>query len=170
MMLMHAPRGRMIFTILLHRQTPQEFESHWRSEANLRGGRAGRSFAHRYNNVAAFAEVYWNAGDQILIAYYIRGDRRTRLGKVLDPHASASQFYFRWCDKVNILPSRNPTERAKRKAVSAALDHVERAAANQNWFVDLSHERHLLGALSMKKLFASPSRPTSSGESQRGHR
>jgi len=181
-----APKdSRLIFTILLHRNCPERFETlrqeglerlermcstaraleKYREEYNLQ-----HPPTHRYNNIAGFAEIYWDGGIRIMLQFFFLGDRRTRFGKAvsvglvsagLRPKlVSASQFYPLYVQGIEVsgIPNVKCPEELKRKAIIEALDKVAETAADLN-FADLTQEWKVLDALNLERLFSgAPSR------------
>src|SRR5436305_1720971 len=94
-----APNGsKLIVTVLIHAHSPQTFaEARERELCRLYTTAATReryrehydvfrSPVHRYNDVAGYAEVYWDAGTRILLDFFFKGDMRTTFGKAIAKH------------------------------------------------------------------------------------
>jgi len=85
-----STRSKLVFTILLHRHSPEEFlkireqrfERMYLKTHGLRRHReefdASYPAIHRYNDIAGYAELYWDGGTRILAELFVQGDRRRK--------------------------------------------------------------------------------------------
>lgn len=168
-----APTGsKLVFTILIHRRSPGRFQQDWerqfrrhyphrREEAVERRNRERFASAyppiHRYNDIAGFAEIYWDAGTSLQINLYFRGDRRTRYGRSIaqnrDGTVSARNYYL-YDHRIQggFVPPRR-SDILDRQAFLDAFREVRRIANRLRCFVDLRHEEAILGCFDFRALF-----------------
>jgi hypothetical protein len=86
-------QNKLIFTILLHGYSPEQFEHQRQRRLERTYSSAGARERyqdefkqsdppfHRYNDVAGYAELYWDGGERILAEFYFRGNRKRKYGK-----------------------------------------------------------------------------------------
>lgn len=167
-----APKGsKLIFTVLLHRHSPERFQelrlrrlnsmySSPRTRERYRDEFDSQfSPIYRYNDVAGYAEIYWDAGTRVLIDLFFRGDLRTKYGKAVAcgrrGQISASQFYlYLHCLEAGGIPHLSCSEALKREAIIDGLQRVRAVAADMGCVIDLTHEETLLSAIDVRYLFS----------------
>ena len=171
---MYGPYGsKLLFTILLHRHSPSAFDQLWErryqkecppnltdeeKERRLIRHQTADPRIHKYNDIAGFAEVYWDSGSRMLIDYYFIGDRRTRYGRTVwasqAGFTSAHKFYLHSAsvNSGSFFLGEDDVEK-KRNAVFEALDALERKAKQLNCYVDTTAEREITRCLDVSKFF-----------------
>jgi hypothetical protein len=165
-------QNKLIFTILLHGYSPEQFERRRqrRFERMYSDPGARERYQdefnqsdppfHRYNDVAGYAELYWDGGERILGELYIRGDRSRKYGKTVTNRMRRGITSPRWFYPFHVLyievgsVSRGARECENRQAIADALEWVRVQATDLGCFVDLTHERILLDAIDVNKLFS----------------
>ncbi len=160
---------KLIFTIILHRHSPETFDRKWEQSFRHSISSAHSSLTqkvedrmrdcfsasspriHRYNDIAGFAEVYWDGGTRILVAYYFLGDRRTKYGQAvakLWPYKTSGNKYYAWQHMAgggSFIAWDNALK--KRKALHEVLDAVlaqswrRLGAGKKIWMLCGSHNR-----------------------------
>ena len=131
--------------VILHRHSPEGFDARrtrrferlyataeardrYREEFN-----ASCPGTHRYNGIAGFAEVYWDAATRILVDYYFRGLRNTRFGKAVVAHwgegVRGEGFYPIPYIELGSIPHPECNGAMKRQAIRDALDELARRTA-----------------------------------------
>jgi hypothetical protein len=116
---------------------------------------------HRYNDIAGFAELYWDGGTRILVDYFFRGDRSRKFGKQVarswpedGARISPGKFYlFALGVESGGIPHETCDANLKRKAILEALREIRIRATDLCCFVDLTHEHELLQAIDINLLF-----------------
>lgn len=167
-----APIGsKLIFTVLLHRHSPgqfsarrqRRFESIYRNPDRRERYRevfdTSYPANHRYNDIAGYAEIYWDAGTRILVEIFFRGDGRTRFGRAVSvgPRPklfSANRFYplYVLYKEAGQFSDASCGRGFKRQAIKDGLEHVQTVAISMGCFVDLTHEKLVLDALDIDRL------------------
>ena len=172
-----APGGsKLIVRLLLHLHSPDRFRQMWErrfqhsySTAEMRELYreefiASHPTTHRYNDIAGFAEVYWDGGTRILVDYYFRGLKRRGFGDVVKAHwgdrIASSGFYRIPYIEIGGVPSRECGETTIREAIVEALEKVRTTGQDWNFFVDLTHELMLLQAIDVGWLFSDEAHDT----------
>jgi len=119
-----------------------------------------------YNDIAGFAEVYWDGGTRIMLQFFFLGNRRTKFGMAVSAGlesagvrpelVSARQFYPLYVQPIEAsgIPNVACCEEVKRQAIIDALDKVAKTAAGMKCYVNLTHERTVLNALTLDRLFS----------------
>jgi hypothetical protein len=166
---MIARDGKLIFTILLQRHSPERFERDWQKaqdrfrEPGSKGWYAQQNpRIHRYNDLAGFAEVYWDRGTRVDVDYFFLADRRTRFGKGLTqrygerPLTFNSKKFYAYALGVDsgYVPRRGSAPHQKRKALFDALDSVQEMSSRLGCFVDLTPERQIVEDIDVNLLFS----------------
>jgi hypothetical protein len=164
---------KTIFTVFLHRHSPKQFtelrQKQFERECSTVGSRErysdehNCSSNHRYNDIAGFAEVYWDGGTRILIELFFRGDRRTRYGRTVTAGMSRARvknsrfysFYPTYAEAGGIPHPQWSDEQEKRQAIMDALEFVRRIATENGCFVDISREQVLLAVIDINRLYTS---------------
>lgn len=167
-----APIGsKLVFTVLLHRHPPGQYSrlrqrkleriypnpdrrERYREEFNT-----SYPANHRYNDIAGYAEIYWDAGTRILVEIFFRGDRTTKFGKAVSAGPrpelfSANRFYplYEVYEEAGQFSDASCGGGFKRQAIEDGLEHVRTVATGMGCFVDLTHEKLLLDALDIDRL------------------
>jgi len=164
--------NKLIFTILLHNESPEQFERQRQRRFERMYSNAGARDRyrdefnqsnppfHRYNDVAGYAELYWDGGERILGEFYFRGNSRRKYGKAVTNGMRRGIASSRWFYPFHVLyievgsAPRSARECEKRQAIADALEWVRAQANELGCFVDLTHERILLDAIDVNKLFS----------------
>ncbi len=163
--------GRRIFTIPFQAHDPDAFKRTWQKGLDVLLAWAKETVdapladhhiemfrdtyaaehapEHRYNDIAGFAEVYWDGGTRILVDCWVRGNGRTRYGQRVQAtrpqnRLSRTQFYLYVSMGNGGMFADLPGEDDQKQAVLDALDAVERIVKDLKCYVDLSEERRLV--------------------------
>ncbi len=163
--------GRRIFIIPFQAHDPNVFERAWQKGLDERLASAKRTLhvplaghhiemfrdtyatehapEHRYNDIAGFAEGYWDGGTRILVDCWVRGNGRTRYGQRVQAtrpqnRLYRNQFYLYVSMGNGGMFADLPGEEDRKQAVLDALDAVERIVKDLKCYVDLSEERRLV--------------------------
>lgn len=164
------PGSRLIRVILLNLHSPERLRQDWErrfrrsySTVAMRERYCDEFIAlhpttHRYNDIAGFAEVYWDGGTRILVVYYFRGLKRPAFGQMVKAHwgerITSTGFYGIPYSEESGIPNRHCNEDTKREAVIEALDRVYREGRELGFWFDLKHEIKLVQALNIRLLFS----------------
>ena len=171
---MTAPgSNKLIFTILFHDHSPERFEAlrQRRFKELFSSPRARERFRdayvggfppfHRYNDVAGYAELYWDGEERLLAEFYFRGNRTRKYGKAVTESmqwkemVSSHRFYPM---QVLYLEAGSVSKYAKesenRQAILESLEWLSAQATKLGCFIDLTHEKTLLDAIDVNKLFS----------------
>ena len=112
---------------------------------------------HRYNDIAGFAELYWDGGTRILVVYHFRGLRNRGFGDAVKAHWGESitprGFYRLPYIEVGGIPNPKCDEGAKREAIVEALEQIRTAGEEWGFFLDATHEKALLQSLNIDLFF-----------------
>ncbi len=167
--------SKSIFTILLHRHSPKSFAQRWEKTFRRTAPRSmtvemekqmrtiycsSKPRIHRYNDIAGFVEVYWDAGTRILTDCYMLGDRRTKYGRELAKRwpgrISGNRYYpyFSMSEGGSFSSYDKPAQ--KKAAIIETLDDVEKAAKRLGCYVDLRVEREIANCIDVNKLLVRP--------------
>jgi len=175
---MFQPTGsKRIFTVFLHRHTPEEFDEYWQ-EQSKRGApmspntekefvdaykkslpeiyEATHPHIHRFNDIFGFAEIWWERGHDFVVRYYLRGDSRTKVGRKIAGRyfypISSRQFYeFREVKITGFFKS--SASELKRKVLVDTLEDISTTAREEfGCFVDLLNEYEIASCLDMDVL------------------
>jgi hypothetical protein len=169
---------KLIFTIILHRHSPETFDRKWEQSFrhNISGApssltqkdedRMRNYFSasgpriHRYNDIAGFAEVYWDGGTRILVDYYFLGDQRTKYGQAVAkrwPYMTSGNKYYMWQHMASGGSFiAGDTALKKRRALHEALDAVSAQAKQFGCYVDLTTEQEIANCIDVNKLLVRP--------------
>jgi hypothetical protein len=169
---------KLIFTVILHRHSPKAFDRKWeqsfkqsissassyltqKDEDRMRNCFSASSpRIHRYNDIAGFAEIYWDGGTRILADYYFLGDQRTKYGQAVAkrwPYKTSGNKYYTWQHMAgggSFIAGDNALK--KRKALQEALDAVSAQAKKFGCYVDLTTEREIANCIDVNKLLVRP--------------
>jgi len=158
-----ANDSRLLFTLLLNLHSPKRFRSNWERRflrsysSSLLRERYRDEFlvshptSHRYNDIAGFAELYWDGGTRILVQYYLRGLKRRKFTDTVTAHWGSnvfgSGFYsIPYCE-VGGVPHRTCSGDLKRRAILDAMERVQSTADDWGCYLELTNEKRLLNAL-----------------------
>ncbi len=177
--MVHSTGSKRVFTVPIQRHPPKNFDERWQARS-IRGAPIGphmeKEFVeaykkslpeiheakhpriHRFNDIFGFAEVWWTRGTEFVIWYYFRGDRRTKVGKIIAQRhvypISSRQFYYFCDDKAGKFMMWSTPEE-KREALFDALNDVRNTAEKKcGCFVDLSHEYEIARCLDVNMMLA----------------
>jgi hypothetical protein len=166
--------AKLVFTILVYRHSPEEFsklrERRFKSMYTKTHG-AGRHrdefdashpAIHRYNDIAGFAELYWDGGTRILAELFLQGDRRRKYGKAVaagrrPETVSPDRFYplyALYVEASGISHPQRSSEADRRLALQESLQFVREEATKLGCYVDLKHEEVILDATDVQRLFS----------------
>ena len=167
--------NKLIFTVILHRHSPTKFDRQWEqtfkrsispdltpeTEDRMRNFYStSNPKIYRYNDIAGFAEIYWDGGTRILVDYYFLGDRRTKYGQAvakLWPSKTSGNKYYMWqcmASGGSFIDGDNALK--KRTALYEALDAVSAQVKKFGCYVDLTTEREIANCIDVKKLLVRP--------------
>lgn len=155
-----------IFTVLFHRHSPAVFNRRWEKRSRATIPPTGLEEAserlyyglnpkvHRYNDIAGFAEIYWDLGTRILANYYFRGDRRTKYGRQIGNQLGvpvSGKHYYLLYNMVEEASFVSASVSEKRNALLAALQRVKETGKRLGCFVDLRTEISIAKCLNVEK-------------------
>lgn len=163
------PAGsKLIFTILVYRDSPQAFRwrwlqgkadciADWPENATVAAYTYSCAFPpSQYGNLAGFFELYWDNGTRFLCTAYFESDRRKRYGKELArkyrwPLGRGSHQLIHGDELSTFSPYSKDCER--RQSLRDALHQIREKASQLGAYADISQQLKMVDLISLDELF-----------------